>query len=103
MSVNDNLAEVPARRQEFSPDPKKVAFPLKGQVDVGFNPGMSKEEISARERVLQISKEAKMRLWQCGVKSRLQFGNLLPIDEGFGKYSVGYQGFDAAQTQPLIE
>src|SRR3977135_2671596 len=64
---------------------------------------MSKEEIAARERVLQISKKAKMRLRQRAVKGRLELGNLLAVCQGFSGHPIRDQGFQAPQTQPLIE
>src|ERR1700716_3115833 len=64
---------------------------------------MSKEEIAARERVLQISKKAKMRLRQRAVKGRLELGNLLAVCQGFSGHPIRDQGFQATQTQPLIE
>jgi len=64
---------------------------------------MSKQEIAAFERVFQISKEAKMRLWQRMVKGRLDLGDLLAVCQGFGRQPVGDKSFQAAQTQPLIE
>src|SRR5258708_16120092 len=64
---------------------------------------MSKEEITALERIFQISKETKVRLRQCAMKGRLKFGDLLAVRQGFGGPTVRDQGLQTAQAQPLIE
>ncbi len=103
MSVNDDLAEIRICREEFLPYPKQITFLLARQLDVGFHPGMSKEEVAARERTLQISKKSKMGLRQRAVKGGLQLDDWLAVCQGFSRHAIRQQGFQPTQTQPSVE
>jgi hypothetical protein len=102
--VNDDFSKVVSRGQEFLPYPEEITFVLSRNIYPRLHARMRKEKVAAGEGEPQVSKEAKMRPRQRGMKGCLNFDDGPSAGKVFTAEAVRHQRFHSAEpAHPLFE
>lgn len=99
--MNNNLAEIFVAGKKLFSYPEQILFPLLLQPNRRLYAGMSEEEVSARERALQIAEKTKVGIWQGATQKLLQLIDIASHE--VGRHIVRHHGLEAAQSHPPVK